>query len=559
MRVDLSELGTKTLNLQLSPRGTIESERQYVRILESHTLSGVFETTEQVVRLTNAQAHKAAIDALRLMFGSVVLEAVGGTELTRISTDYLSSDDGLDMTILMGTLDCPTLRIEVGSIIAEAGLRLEQGRVRVTSGGGKIEVPGCSFENFSLSISGVQLSSPDMRVKNLLISWGDGGFELHAEEVETASLTLEVDSHLARFKELKAAQLDVKDADWSIKELVVEGTSVRITSDETAEESADETMQPAARVVAETSPAPVAVWEPKLPLFVRNLLDALSGHVHVDLGVDLKVPLIQHRRAVHHLRVPIEAGRINFVELEHNLALPEDLLLDFSVRDENLVLELGIPFLPTRGHGKPLVRWALSPEEREVAQDQRLVRLATLVRPEVVAGEADLDQKAQLPPGPTDPDLQAKAASDESTTPPGSLTRAPDGDGDSSNGSSPLEQLTLRNIDVELALEKTGPMDALLKHLEVGALRLTGELVHRTTGEKETTQVHGSLRDIGLSVDDFPLAGRRFDLNRIRLEGESRFEAELENLKLKNGSMNMGRLRAKSIDFGVYAEASVEG
>src|SRR5690606_13870172 len=113
---------------------------------------------------------------------------------------------------------------------------------------------------------------------------------------------------------------------------------------------------------------------------------------------------------------------------------------------------------------------------------------------------------------------------------------------DASESESALEKLAFQNIDVELALTKpSSAQAALLKTLQIGSLKLQGDVVHQTTGEVEQTSVRGSLTDLLLSLDDFPLAGRKFDLNQVKVEGESQFSAELENLKPLTCLIDLGR------------------
>ena len=553
MRVDLSELHTKTLDLQISPQGTSEEQRQYVRVREVEALAGVFESNPSTVCIKNMLARRAVIDALRLVFGTVILEVAGGTELKNVSSDYESSGDKLDMSILMETLECAQLVVEVATIRAEAGLILEQGRVSVTSNGGRIEAKSGVFRNFQLDISNIHLKSPELHVKNLVMTWGEAGFEMRADDVTSDVFEFITVGTTATLQGIQAEQLHVHDADWSIKGLLAASGRVHLVP---------ETLTPDPNQVGESEQEVAVIGEEyksEVPVFSWSMLDTLSGYFNVDLGVDVKVPVIQHRRAVHHFRVPIEEGRLNFRDLEHNLAMLEELLLDFSVRDDELVLELGVPFLPTRGHGKRLVKWALSSEEQPWAENH-FVRLSTLAQPQIVVSQNSSPPKA-LPAPPENVD----ESSSQGDAPAGAyvpevastaLATVTPHDPDSE---SALDKLAFNNIEVELAMAKAAsPQEALLKTLEVGSLKVQGDVIHQSTGELERTGVHGSLTDVRFSLDDFPLAGRKFDLNKVEVEGESGFKAELENLKLLSCLIDLGRIRAKSIDFGTYAEGDVE-
>lgn len=552
MRLDLSDLHTKTLNLRLSPQDAGEEQKKYVRILETRGLAGSLEAEPGSLRISEMQAQSAVLDALRLLFGTLVLSAQGETILAGVVADYASSDERFEMNLCMDTLQSAALRVEVGTIKVQAGLNLQQGRVGVTSDGGRIEAGSCIFSNFHLEIAGVQLKAAELRVEKLAIVWGDSGFDLHAEDVTSAVFEFIVEGASATLQGLQAGQLNVHDADWSIKKVLLQSAQVRLVP--TAANPDSNTESSSGADAAEQS----ATHKGEGPLFAWNLLDTLNGHVNVDLGVELKVPVIQKRNAVHHFRVPIQNGKVNFRELESNLAMPEDLLLDFSVRDAELVLELGIPFLPTRGHGKRLVRWPLPPEEHALALGH-LIRLATFAQPQVVIGETNRPPPA-LPAAPTSQEEEpVRRGASSSATPSANESLAVPGESippPSKRGA--LEQLALRNIEVDVTLSKpSARQEAQLKTLQIGALKVHGDVVHQTTGESERTSVHGSLTDVLFSLDDFPFAGRKFDLNQIVLEGSSQFKVDLENLKVLDCSCELGPLRATSIDFGIYAEGDV--
>lgn len=572
MRIDLSQLNTQELSLQLTPPETVRERQQFIQLHETKALSGAFVSDETSLQLSDTAADRVIIDALRMMFGSIVLSAEGRTEILKLTADYASRSGELDLGLSIGVMRCPKLSVEVSSVLAVAAISLEQGRVEVTPQGGRIEVPKCIFREFSVTLGAIKLSAPEIHVQDLIMSWSDDPFELHARNVTSNHFEFAVEGTTAEIHRLKAAQLDVKGSDWSIQELRTESIELRIKA---AEQAIETTTEDAAQATEDVAQAAEEVtgeelasadepehYKTKLPLFVWTLFDQLSGHINVDLGVDIKLPIFQHRRAVHQFRVPIKQGKLNYQALEQNLSTLENQLLDFSIRPGELVLELGIPLLPSRGFGKPLVRWPLSElEQREAESEDHWVRLATLVQPQILVGQNS-----------TEPKMLAEhneSSAEGATQAPGLAlpqTDSSDADhdqdqdeGDDESGSA-LRQLTMRNIDLQLSLLKppTPYSGALLRTLEIGSLVARGDVVHRTKGEAEQTRAYGSMSDVLLSVDDFPLVGRKFDLNQVVLSGESRFELQLENLKLLACTVQLGPISAKSIDFGMFAEGSVD-
>ena len=193
-----------------------------------------------------------------------------------------------------------------------------------------------------------------------------------------------------------------------------------------------------------------------------------DGHLDVDLDLDLAVPILGRRRATHEFRIPIDGGTIDYRKLEDNLSTLEDSLLDFSVRDEGLVLEVGIPLLPTRGRGKPIVTWPLDAADRELAEHQR-VRLSVLSRPDVNHRGDD------------------------------------NGDGDDKPSKFGLRKAKLDKLDIALALApaEASPIRSL------GSLALTGELelVSDADDDANATALRGHLD--ALAVDDLHIAAGR--------------------------------------------------
>jgi hypothetical protein len=92
------------------------------------------------------------------------------------------------------------------------------------------------------------------------------------------------------------------------------------------------------------------------------------------------VPILGRWRATHKFRVAVDGGVINFRALEQNLEFLEDLIIDFKLRKNRLVLEKNVPLIPF--DTKTLVYWELDSDDLQRARDRR-VSLRTLLRPQV--------------------------------------------------------------------------------------------------------------------------------------------------------------------------------
>ena len=228
---------------------------------------------------------------------------------------------------------------------------------------------------------------------------------------------------------------------------------------------------------ATTRSAAIADWD---------FLDAIDGHLNVDLFVDTKVPLLGRRRATHHFRIPIEHGTVDYRGVEDNLHWLEDAFLDIEVADGKLVLEQDLPLVPFAG--KALVWWNLDAKELELAR-QRRVKLRTLLTPEL--------------PSPA-PSKRKKP----------SVT---------------FHQYGLRNLDVDLSLRRHAEVvvgDYARVKLGSGnrpgvvELKLRGDLQYHMRRELEPTSVAGTLHrlsagDTALTFDPVTIAASSVELGPL--------------------------------------------
>jgi hypothetical protein len=227
--------------------------------------------------------------------------------------------------------------------------------------------------------------------------------------------------------------------------------------------------------------------------FDLGILDGLSGALSVDAHVDVTIPIFGTRRAKHELRLGVEAGTVDYREIEGNLAPLENLLLDFSVRDDELVLERGIPLLPTRGFGKPILRWPLSPSDRALATNDR-VRLSLLPRYEVAGKARD------------------------------------DDDADDEPSESKLRKLALHNIDLQLSLSPIPGLTSALRAASIERLSAQGSILHRSDDPHAEGAVSGSMRGLSLSLDALGLVARLLNLQKLSVARVPRWQLRFAGL-----------------------------
>ena len=247
---------------------------------------------------------------------------------------------------------------------------------------------------------------------------------------------------------------------------------------------------------------------------LHALLEHLTGRVSADLRVRMEVPVLRHRNALHRIRLDLLDGTIDFRQLESGLSQLEDALLDFSVRDEGLVLELGVPLLPTRGHGKPLLCWPLDERGRELASDGR-VALTRLLTP-----------------------LQ-RAESDEQASERSTGIR--------------LAEAQLDHIDVSLALPTplmhTVPGVAALACEELTAAGTLG--FNAAAKASAPGQLHGEALGLSLTDANTPLGSQRLRLAKLAA-GRVTHHLTFEGLAPSNARLTVPELAAEGLSLEAH-------
>lgn len=253
---------------------------------------------------------------------------------------------------------------------------------------------------------------------------------------------------------------------------------------------------------SEVDEAPEATGEAKKPGKRPDLrfLDALFGHLHLDLFLHLSVPVIGERRGTHQFRVGITDGAISFQKVESDLAWLEDAFVDIEVSKDRLVIMHKIPLVPIPG--TRLISWQLDPDELLLARERGLVKLSKLVN-------FELPQKR---PEEVKPGKKPKVA---------------------------FHQIALSNIDV--GADAAGPVTCALGQnatFEIGegesggikGLIIAGEIVHRFGTKSPATEmrcgwsairaVHGAFKlgknELTIAAADIGESGGRLGFTGFR-------------------------------------------
>lgn len=257
-----------------------------------------------------------------------------------------------------------------GAVVAGARLGLAGAR---TSG----SLPKVELAPFELELGSVTIRAKSVRGENVRFGPEAAGSSRYVcDYLRAEDVTIESPSVVVRLQAVELREGGRIKAERSviIPDIAVEGLSIE--------------------TVAREAKAGAPKKEPKSRLRPQSFdfLDALTGHLNLDLFVDINGPLIGQRTETHEFRVPVHSGVIDYERLEGDVHWFERSFLDIEIVDDKLVLErniLGLPFT-----SKALVWWPLDEDELGRARQHR-VALKTLLHWEIPPDEAGRQKKGK--------------------------------------------------------------------------------------------------------------------------------------------------------------------
>ncbi len=461
MRVALEQLDTRGIVLELPPGS--DGVAQSVTLRSAQKLRGTLEHGSEGLVISGLAAEEILCAAVGLVFGQVRLTE-GELEGHGIFAELRRTDHHVTLDAGAATLGAGASAVDVGTFHVEGQVRLSDLKLQVRDAAGQLDFGEIEVRGFAMRDRGVSALAESVVARGLRISWGNG-LRLDVESLEATD---------ARFTvgpvKLEVSSFILRGGSWHAGRAAVEAISLG-----------------QAKLTGELpQPQPSEVdWKallgsPDADRYLKSR-DSLSGHVDVDVEVDLKVPVLGSRHAVHEMRIPIQDGSFDFRRLESNLATLENALLDFAVREGALGLEVGIPLLPTRGRGKQIIVWDLNEQDLALAAQNR-VRLAVLPKARLAV---DLPQKRD----------------------------------DEEKSAFALRHLGLSNVDVLLHLVHVASDPAsLLRRLRLAELHLRGDVHHDAEGAQQQGELAGELVGLEAEVSDLPLGPDRLSVESFRVE-----------------------------------------
>lgn len=408
---------------QLDTRGLALdlSPEEHVHIRAIAGLRGTVDQGE-TLRISGLAASRVELDALRLRFGTVALSAGRDVGLADVTLAYDRTAGRTTLDLRAAAVSASGLSVVAGDVTVEGDVTMAGVHVWQHGDDGGLAVDRAVFEQMRLDLGGTKVVARDVVLLDAALTWGTAGVSLVAGAIDVASAEV----------------------------ALAFGGGGSTTKERTT------------------------------PLDLRTL-DGLSGQLDADVTIDLTVPVLGRRVATHRFRVPIAEGAVDYLALENDLATLENQLLDFAVRDGALVLERGIPLLPTRGRGKPIVVWDLEAEDLALAE-QRRVRLAVLP--------------------------SARLASELEAEPSAEPSRSP--------------SVALRRLDVVIEARFAlaagdAPLSGPVRLRSASSLTIAGEVHHDAAGPAREGGLRVEITELEGALDALSVGTQRLDASRVHV------------------------------------------
>ena len=511
MKLDLSQLDLEGMTLDLDQAGADSAQLpQIVQIAHARGIRGTAEQTRAGLVLEGVAIRELLIRLMRIRLGQVLLEFHEAV-LTNVNVQLSTGAAGFHLNLKAHSLASPRMRIELTDTVILGQGHFEGVSLLAQTGEGRIDTETALIRGLAINLSALTIRSDEIRATEVALRWG-AAFHLGMHRPRVGSLTMAVGQTQAEAGRVAASSFtldsgDIQLADLQLAELKLAhefGTelneSERNSTPTPTPTPTPNAAPPAANTSDDDDDEVEETLTPARP-DVARIVDGLSGHLHADVAVEVTLPVLMSRGAVHKLRLGVQDGTIDFRRLEQGLSLLEDALLDFSVRANALVLEVGLPLLPTRGFGKPIVRWPLADHELELARQNR-IHLSTLLSPMAVRKKRN---------------------------------------GSEGGGDNRLRLLEVQKLDCELTLTHDDP-SSVVRTARLDQLRLTGQLLHRPDGATQQTSIFGSSGRLALDIQGWQFSDRSLEVATCQVASIPAIELTLANGKPTGLTLTLAEL-----------------
>lgn len=504
MKIDLSELRAQTFSFERPAVGGGGGE---VHLSQVERLSGTYLSDETGSSLQNTRAAGLAVERATWHVGAGVITVGGKARLEEVELG-LSIPKGVAKTSLrisVGGADLDRVSYEMRDV-SVAGAASLQGALIERDPGGRLAIAGVRLivRDLCVTAGALVLTAKEAVAESASVVVHQGDLRIQAARLSAREVSLQQGDVTVSIGQLEAPSgVAYRNGDVAVEDLMV--TLLELTLASVGGKGGESTARPqAAQRPAGT--------KPRIPDL--SVLDGLSGQIDLDLTVDATIPLLKSRRATHYFRIPVRQGAINFRELERDLSMLEDAVLDFAVKNGELILEKDIPFIPF--DNTTLVSWPLVDATDHALAAEKRVRIRRLV--------------------------------DYRVPPPKKKKKADD------SGGLALRELDFGNLDANLRLEGTAALDlgGFTLHLgnaeapAIESVAIRGNLRHLANGPPHPGHVDVKARGIALAVAGLSVAKQKLDCRALHI-------GEAESVRIDFAALRPTKVSAK------IAQARVQG
>ena len=447
--------------------------------MSTDNLRGTVALRNGVTSASGVRADEVVLSAVRVLLGDLLLSSTPGARLNGLGLELEQRSTFLTLDTTATTLMAEELSVVIDDVSVRGRATLHGVQLVVKGESGSLSAERIEIAPFALGLGGVELTTDAVLGVAVTIAWDPGRFRMRADVLSSVALTVLTPEARVLASDVTVDHLTVDNGEVSVGRATVGKANVEARVGAASSSSAS----PPDASASVAMPPAALISSPHAPLIDLRVLEALNGQLDVDVDVDLTVPIIGHRKATHRVRLAIDHGTIDFRALEKNLSALEDAILDFSVREQGLVLERVNPLHPTRGNGKPVVLWPLDAKDLELANTNR-VRLVAFAQPQLASSDEPKDPGAEAKPSPI-----------------------------------ALRHLTLKNIDARLALlPSTTELAGQLRPRQLGSIALAGDVSYDPGAPTPPGEVHGELGGLAASIVQLALGASMLDVANLELQ-----------------------------------------
>jgi hypothetical protein len=517
MRIDLQSLATKQARLELPRVGDVQP---FIAFDSASGVRGVIQMDAAKQEVQGGFAERVLVSASLLRIADLHLAHTGPAAFDRGAAEVRMHGGQLHLDLTVEHLKIEQGTVALGSVDMEGTVMMRGFVLRQHGAEGELYADYAEFTHCRLNIGPLGFKTPHYVAHGLRLRWSDvAGFSLETRSARAGDLEITIAEHRTRTTGMQLEGMRFRNGQFELDSVVSRTSFLRTSfSPEAAGVPAPRSSRPPpAPAPRGSTPPPRRSSVPPPPegpiLIDWALLDAVTGKVRADACVDMNLAVMA-RRAEHQFRFNIERGVVNYRKLERGLSRLEDALVGFSARNDKLVFELGLPFMPAMAPAIPLVRWNLSEDDQDLAAREE-VRLRVLAAPE----------------------LRTRLLSED------------DAEVDR-NGLLRLQRIDVTHLEVSFDLpEVTSAVGARIGKLGITGMHARGEASYLHDGGEIFVQLDAHARTFVTAVSGLPLGEHTLSVGELRAHALDRVNFSMSSRRTCELACDLSGLEIRNVRF----------